>query len=297
MRTYLECIPCFTRQALEAVRMASDDARLHERVMRGVLLALADMRFDDSPPAMGRTIHRMIRRATGNFDPYRAIKDESNRIALALLPELRRCVENAPDPFALALRLSITANVIDFGVRSEVDLDEVAGELKQAGEIPLDPYEVEALRHAVAAADEILFIADNAGETVIDRLFLEQMPSDRIAVAVRGGPAINDATRADAEAAGIAGIAEIIETGSDAPGVILSDCSDEFRERFDRAPVVIAKGQGNYEALSDVDREVFFLLRAKCSVAARDLQCAVGDSIVRRKHETEQAGLMTTSTE
>jgi uncharacterized protein with ATP-grasp and redox domains len=131
----------------------------------------------------------------------------------------------------------------------------------------------------------ILYLADNAGEIVFDRLLLEQLAGARLKVAVKGGAVINDATRRDAEQAGIGEVAEIIDTGSDTPGVVLEETGDGFREEFGRAELVIAKGQGNYEALSEAPREVFFLLMVKCDVLASDLGEPRGTLYLGRKEE------------
>ena len=135
---------------------------------------------------------------------------------------------------------------------------------------------LERLRRRVQETKSILYLADNAGEIVFDRLLIEQLPRDRVTVAVKGGPVINDATREDAEAAGLIDLVEVIDNGSDAPGTILEQCSPSFQRRFAEADLVIAKGQGNYETLNDVPREVFFLLKVKCPVIARDIACDLG---------------------
>jgi uncharacterized protein with ATP-grasp and redox domains len=125
-------------------------------------------------------------------------------------------------------------------------------------------------------------LADNAGEIVVDRLLIERLPAKHVTVAVRGSPVINDATLADAGYAGIPEVAEVIDNGSDAPGTILDDCSDLFRHRFDEADLIIAKGQGNYETLSEVDKDIYFLLKAKCPVIARDIGCPEGAMVLER---------------
>ena len=123
-------------------------------------------------------------------------------------------------------------------------------------------------------------LADNAGEIVFDRLLIEQLPIDRVTVAVRGYPVINDATLDDAETAGLTDIVDVISNGSDAPGTLLDDCSEAFRSRFEEADLIIAKGQGNYETLAQSPRPIFFLLRVKCPVVARDLDYPVGSMVV-----------------
>lgn len=281
MRTYLECVPCFVRQALDAARMATSDPAVHEQVLRETLRLAATMRFDRPPPWMGQQIHRLLRVATGNEDPYRQEKRRSNELAGKLYPGLKRQVKRSADPFTTALRLAIAGNIIDFGCKSRISDEEVHRAIDSAMTDELDGAAVEELRGAVARAGDILYLADNAGEIVLDRLLIEEMPVDRVTLVVKRSPIINDATREDAEAAGLTSLVPVIDNGSDVPGTILELCSASFRDRFDRCDLVISKGQGNYETLSGVDGKVFFLLKAKCPVIARDIGCEVDRMVIR----------------
>ncbi len=152
--------------------------------------------------------------------------------------------------------------------------------MAQAESQPLDEEAVDALQRAVDAAQTILVLGDNAGEAVFDRLLIEQMPGKQVTYAVKAEPVINDATEADAVNAGLNDVAEIIDNGTDAPGTVLEQCSPEFVQRFERADVVIAKGQANFETLNEVEREVFFLTQIKCRVIADHYGMQVGDWLV-----------------
>jgi uncharacterized protein with ATP-grasp and redox domains len=275
MKTSLDCIPCFVRQALDAARFVTDDPEVHEQVVRMVLRTAAEMDLSDTPPAIGQRIHRRLREITGVKDPYRNVKDRFNRLALDMMPNLRARVETADDPLMMAVRLAIAGNVIDLGVRLNVSEEDVRESIGRTLEEPFFG-EIELFRGAVGDAESILYLADNAGEIVFDRLLVEQLPCERTTVAVRGGAVINDATRADAEEAGLPELVDVIENGSDAPGTILTDCSREFRERFRDADLIIAKGQGNYETLSQEDESLFFLVKVKCPVIAAHAGLPVG---------------------
>ena len=144
----------------------------------------------------------------------------------------------------------------------------------------VDEAAVAALRRAVDEARDILYLADNAGEIVFDRLLIEEMPRDRITLVVRGSPVINDATREDAEAAGLSSLVTVIDNDSDVPGTILESCSPDFRSRFAQCDLVIAKGQGNYETLAGENQNIFFLFKTKCPVIARDVGNEVGQMAV-----------------
>ena len=281
MRTYLECIPCFVRQAYDALRQVTDDEELMHRALRRVLAASAEFERALSPPQMAQAIHRIIREETGNPDPYAKIKAESTAVALRLAESARPMIAGAEDPFKMALRFSIAGNIMDFALTSNWDQMNLSTFLDDTRLQTLDADAVEQLRAAVKNARSILFLGDNAGETVFDRLLIEQMPQAKVVYAVKGAPIINDATMADAVDAGLDEVAELIDNGSDAPGTILPLCSPDFQKRFAEAELVIAKGQANYETLSESDRPVFFLTQVKCPVIGRDIGKPVGSWVVQ----------------
>jgi len=284
MKTFLDCIPCFVRQALDSAKLATDDEQIHEQVVREALRLAADLDMSQSPPAIGQKIHRLIRRLIGDNDPYQRIKEQFNNLALKLYPELEERITESEDPFATAVRLAIAGNIIDFGVKTSLTESDVEKTIEQSLLNHLDDNRIQGFKEAVTQAEKILYLADNAGEIVFDRLLIEQLPVKRVTVVVKGKPVINDATMEDAVTAGLDKIVEVIDNGSDAPGTILESCSQSFRDRFDKADLIIAKGQGNYETLSDIDKNIFFVLKAKCPVIARDLGCEVGEMILQKSN-------------
>ncbi len=282
MKTYFDCVPCAIRQVLDAVRMISDDEVMHEQVLREALGLWHQMDMRDSPPAMAQKVHRIVRQLSGVADPYLEVKTRYNRLTLELYSDLQQTVAGSSDPFETAVRLAIAGNIIDFGVNSTVDESEVEQTIACSLTDPLDTDALAELKAAVTAAESILYIGDNAGEIVFDRLLIEQMPLEKVTFSVRGSPILNDALLADAEMAGLTDLVEVIDNGTDAPGTILSECSKGFQRRFDRAGLILAKGQGNFETLSDSDKDIFFLLRPKCSVLAQHLNCELGRLILMR---------------
>ncbi|MBN1123779.1 MAG: DUF89 family protein [Sedimentisphaerales bacterium] len=283
MHTYLDCIPCFLRQTVDVISTVTDDPLLHEQAVRQALRATAELDFQaTTPAAMGQRIHRMIRELSENPDPYRLIKDRSNRIAMTLLPELNRWVSDSPEPFSTALRLALAGNVIDFGVDHYTDVSEQAirKNLREAMHANISPEAIQSLRSKSLQSRTILYLCDNAGEIVFDRLLIEQLGPEKIIAAVRGGPIINDATLEDARQTGLDKIVPVISNGSDAPGTILEQCSDPFCRAFHKADLVIAKGQGNFESLSSVQTRIFYLLKAKCPVVARHIGCTIGQYMI-----------------
>jgi uncharacterized protein with ATP-grasp and redox domains len=280
VNTYLDCIPCFLRQSLEAARNISDDGRLHEQIIREVLRMAADLDLKRPPPWVAQLIHRRLRELTGVDDPYRAAKERFNRLALAMLPALRERVKRDPHPLLAAARAAIAANVIDLGAKSDLALEHAREALFDACATAVHGDLAGFARRAQAARD-ILYLADNAGEIVIDRLLIEELGAARVTLVVRGRPVLNDATMDDARAAGLPEMVKVISNGSDAPGTILDDCSAEFRARFREADLIVVKGQGNFETLSAVDANTVFLFKVKCPVIARHIGVPLGVHALR----------------
>lgn len=289
MKTYLECIPCFFRQALEAARITGADVKTKKRILDEVARSIPGFRLSSTPPEMGKTIHDIVKRMTGNPDPYQKLKERATEKTLAIYPELKQKVEIAEDALRMAVELAIAGNIIDYGTENslvvENELDKILQKEQKAIAAERESlFDVRSFRSALAEARTILYIGDNVGETVFDRVLMEEIkridPAKEILYAVREKPIINDATREDALAAGIDRVAEVISSGSEAPGTILESCSQEFIAIFDEADLVISKGQGNYETLSDVRRPVYFLFMAKCPVIAGGLGCAVGEIVL-----------------
>lgn len=280
MNTSLDCIPCFVRQTLDASRKVTDDPAVYEQIMRDVLRWMSEMDLSQSPPALAQRIHRRLHELTGVADPYRQEKDLHNQMALKLLPGLSTQVAASDDPLITAAHLAIAGNIIDLGAKSGLNESEVHAAILHASENPLEG-DLKTFRDEVAQARTILYLGDNCGEIVFDTLLIEQLDPQRVTLAVRGRPIINDATLEDAVTAGLHNLVTILGNGSDAPGTLLDECSEEFRQAFDSADLIVSKGQGNFETLSDCGKNIFFLLKVKCPVVAESVGLPMGSHVLR----------------
>jgi len=289
MKTYLDCVPCFIRQALEATRMATDDEAVCEQVLRRVLNLAASMDMQRTPPEMAQKIHGIIREECGVEDPYLEIKQRFNRLALDMLPALEKRVESSADPFDTAVRLALAGNIIDFGTPGTMAEADVAKTVEESLTAPLHGWTTARMKKTVDRAGRILYLGDNAGEIVFDRLLIQQIGPEKVIFVVRSGPAINDALKADADDTGISAMVPVIESGADAPGTPLSLCSPEFLEEVQATDLIVSKGQGNYETLSELDRPVFFLFRVKCSLVSRHLDLPNGTLVIEGRNIMEPA--------
>ncbi|MGD9210396.1 MAG: ARMT1-like domain-containing protein, partial [Desulfobacteraceae bacterium] len=190
MKTTLDCLVCLVRQSLQAARLITLDKKVHEQIMRDVLGWAATMDLKESPPVMAQRIHRRLRALTGAKDPYAIAKKQMNQMALSLLPELEEMIDNSLDPLKTALHLAIAGNVIDLGAKDCISEMDVRKAVHQAISAPLCGSE-EKFKKAILQAQNILYLADNAGEIVFDRLLIEQIDPQRVTLAVRGTPVLN----------------------------------------------------------------------------------------------------------
>lgn len=276
MNTALDCIPCFVRQAAEAVRLSVADESRRADIMRSVLSELVGTDWNVSPTVASQRLHRSIRKATGDPDPYRAYKERMNRLALELLPCLQREARLEEQPKTALVRIALAANLIDAGPQTGLSEMAIRTALCRAcrGECLMDS--AGDLFRAAERTRHILFLADNAGEIVLDRVLIEVLPVARMVVGVRGSPVIDDATVTDAETAGLPNLVSVMPNGSDAPGTLIEDCSGDFRRTFEGSDLIIAKGQGNYASLKATSKHVFFLMQVTCPHVAADSGVPLG---------------------
>lgn len=282
MKVHLECIPCLLRQALEATKISTTNEIMREVALREVTIYLSNEQWAKILPELGTNVHRIVKRVTGNADPYNQLKEKYNYMALELYPKLETIVENSEDPLLAAAKVAITGNVIDFGPKVDINLEK---EIEDVLSNELAINDIDKLKESILGSRKVLYLADNAGETVFDRIFLEELLKQDVEVtyAVKDTPILNDATFQDAEIAGITKIANVISIGTDCMGVLFRECSTKFLKEFENSNFVISKGQGNYESLNDIQhKEIFFLLKVKCPIIAEDIGVKTGSAILKR---------------
>lgn len=287
MKTYIDCLPCFMDQALRAGRIATKDEAKIKELLDYVGSLIKDIPMENTPPETGDIIYRAVRQITGVADPYKEIKKSNIKEALALYPELKKIVKLSENRLLTAIRIAIAGNVIDLGVNKKFNLiEDVAKILKQDFAI----LHIDEFIEELDKAESILYLGDNAGESVFDKILIEELGKP-VTYVVRDVPVINDVTIKDAIASGLEEVTEIISSGTSAPGTILNLCNEDFLNRFYSADMIISKGQGNYEGLSNVDRSVFFLLKAKCSVIANNLNVKENDIVLKVSDYNQQKSI------
>ncbi len=281
MKTYYECVPCFLKQTVHALDMV--DPPHQEAILRKVLHLLGDAELSLSPPEMVRKVSEVIESYNGKIDYYAEAKKKSNKYILEMYEELSGIIKNSVDPFDTAMRLAIAGNIIDFGAKHDFSDKLIHAEIEKA--LASKEISSKLLKDEVKKAEKILYIGDNAGEIVFDKLFLKLLPIDKITYAVRGEPVLNDVLMEDAQMVGLTNMLPVISNGSAFPGTVLKHCSPGFRKTFNNSDLIISKGQGNYETMSDLDHNIIFLLMIKCPVIGRDIGFKTGSFVVKQSEK------------
>ena len=280
MKTHLECLPCTVNSYLRLADTGVIPEEKKEALMRQLLSFLSEVDYKHSPPEMGAELHRMIRKSLQNPDPYLKIKKEYNQMMLDLYPSFTEMVEKSHKPFDTAMRLAIGGNVIDFGAKYQFDVMETIHKAMDS-ELAID--DSAKLQQALGNAQSVLYIGDNCGEIVLDKIFLEHLDVPEKIFVVRGAPIINDITLDDARMVGMEKVARVVSTGDDSPGAVWERSSEEFRSLFNKADVVISKGQGNLEGLIErKHKNLYYLLVTKCELIAERIGTRKGGFVVRK---------------
>jgi len=265
VQTSLDCLVCFIRQALSAARLSTKDPELHRRVLDQVGQMLAKVELTKTPPDNAVFLYRLIADITGNPDPFAELKKQSNDFALSIRGQVSEKIVAAQDSLQTALRFAACGNIIDYAAQHTFDATTAMADCEN------QPFAIDDYPRLVAEmeknnAAKILYLADNCGEIVFDGLLIRELQRHGclVTLAVRGAPIINDATLEDVHACGMDSLCRIIGNGTGCPGTPLADCSTVFQQAFAEADIILSKGMGNFETLSEVAAPLFFLFMVKC---------------------------------
>ncbi len=280
MKAKVDCIPCVQRQIIKAARFSNIKEEEIEEILREIMEALLKINWHTTPPEIAHVAHRILREYIGG-DPYKEVKKESNDLAMKIYPEVKRIVEESDDPLRTAIRVAIAGNIIDFGAMLDFDLEKTIKEVLNK-KFAYDDYPLFVKK--LESAEKILYFFDNAGEIVFDKLLIEEIKKKRdakITAVVKAGPIINDATEDDLKYVSLDSLVDEVRYLSNGEKGYERN-SEEVGRWIDEHDLVISKGQGNYEGLSEW-RGIFYMLMIKCSVIAEDLNGKIGDIVLLYK--------------
>ena len=270
MKSEVECSKCFCDSLFHQLGKLDVSGEEKIEISKEVMRMICEADFTQPPPLIAARVNEIISAHGDGFEPFKREKELSTKYAHELLENIRPELEKLSDPFEAYVLLAIAGNIIDFGVDCNFDLNSAREKIIHSLSEPFDRNAMNLLRKKMEEAENILYIMDNCGEAVFDTL-LVSLHQEKITLAVRGKPILNDITRAEVEPSGFQNI-RVIDTGDFTPGISLTASSKQFMDAYRSADLIIAKGQGNFETLcDDSDRPVFFLFRAKCPVVIRKL--------------------------
>ncbi|WP_407375935.1 damage-control phosphatase ARMT1 family protein [Methanobrevibacter sp.] len=286
MKISYECGPCFLRQAREAMDLSTDDEALKMEIMSEIFKFLSqNFKNGTNSNSTGSLMHNMIKEKTGCMDPYYREKIEGNQIALKYLPEVKKILAE-DDSLENYVKIAIIGNILDFGAFT-LD-DDIESVIKSSLKKDLTRKDIAEFEDALNKYDNVLYLVDNTGEIVFDKLLLSKIKEYgvNITIAVKSEPILNDACMPEALEAGLDEYGELVEIGCGTVGYVDSQISDEFREIFNSHKFIISKGMGNYEGLTEIDlsdKDIFFLLCAKCNTISRDIGVNLHDMLLFKK--------------
>lgn len=272
MRMSPECIPCLIRRVLFETEEVDADKSVE--AVRNASEMLGDLFGDDVCSATVAThVHRKTYEILGTKDPYEALKKLSNEIALELYPAAEKYVMRSKDPLRAAFVCAVVGNVLDFGIGTGYDHpSKLKKEFKSLIAEGLGHDDTGKIEKLLKKADKVVYLADNCGEIVLDRLALRELKKHDIdlTLAVKGEPILTDATKKDIAGLGMDKIVDhIVEAPGFAVGIDLRSLKGPFGRLLRDSDLVIAKGMANFESLSETDiMPVAYLLRTKCNPVA-----------------------------
>ena len=280
MKATNACLPCMIGQAYNTARRCTADPARQRAILDETMRRYLGVAMDQSPAVLSQIAFETCREMSGVADPYLADKRAANAAAMELYPELQLRVAQSADPLHDALVLAVAGNIIDLAIAQQYDLRQSIVDRLQYG---FDYAEIEPFRAAAAGAQRILYLADNAGEIVFDRLLIEVLGPDRITLMVRGGPIVNDVLVEDIAQVGLAGLVRVVDTGCNYFGVPWEYIGEQARTEFRAADMVISKGHANFETVTELGAaadHTWYLLKVKCAEVARQIGVTEGDIVL-----------------
>ncbi|QZY53611.1 damage-control phosphatase ARMT1 family protein [Crassaminicella profunda] len=277
MNTHVDCIACVINKANQLADKYLKDKHQKYNFMNKVLREVVDIEYARTAPFLVAKVMRILKKETGINDFYKEEKKLFNEKLLSMEKQIEEILKDSDDRFMTALKIAQAGNIIDFGALDEISFDLVKELIYKTLESDLDEELYNKLKNELNSGKILLYLGDNAGEIVFDKIFIKEIkreyPHVEIFFAVRGEPVLNDINEEDAYNVGIDKYAHILSNGTDLPGTDLLEVSDEFKEIFERADLILSKGQGNFESLSECGENIYYLFLCKCNLFMEKFKC------------------------
>ena len=278
-----ECVECIINQSVRVANLITDDESLKNKIISSTKLLSKDFSFNNTPPEIASYVYENMADIAKKYDLYDEVKQNSTKKALSFVPLLKEKLLDSNDKFLTAIKIAVAGNVIDLAAQVEFDLDE---ELNKIFYTNFAYDDVDILKQELEKSKTVLLIGDNVGEHIFDYMFIEVLqdfyPKIKFSYMVRGNPIINDVTIKEAKEAKFDELCELVDSGVNTPGFAYNRANKYSQELFDSVDLVLSKGMGNYECMSELQRKnICFLLKIKCNVVANSLNKNLGDIVCK----------------
>jgi len=280
-----------TKQLTRLAAKVTDDVSVQKDIITYGLDVISKKTFETFTPSVVGEIYDYAKKVSGINDPYESEKEKFNDMAEFIVDErnLKNTITESNNPMDTAIRLSIAGNIIDFSLGIKVDENGIRDSIEKSLVSDLYGADIDTFISAVDKSDRIMVLGDNSGEIVLDKLLIERLPLEKVVYVVKGDAIVNDATMKDAIEVGMDKLVNVIDNGAAIQGTIVEECSESFIRAFDEADLIISKGQANFETLSGIeDKNMFFMLRAKCQSVADEIGCNQGEFVFLHKDITRK---------
>jgi uncharacterized protein with ATP-grasp and redox domains len=279
----IECVECIINQSVRVANIITDDNNLKNKIISNTKLLSKDFSFNDTPPEIASYVYENMAEVANKYDLYDEVKQNSTKKALSFVPLLKETLLISNDKFLTAVKIAVAGNVIDLAAQVEFDLEE---ELNKIFYTDFAYDNVDILKQELENSKTVLLIGDNVGEHIFDYMFIEVLkdlyPKIKFTYMVRGNPIINDVTIKEAKEAKFDELCELVDSGVNTPGFVYNRANKYSQELFDSVDLVLSKGMGNYECMSESHRKnICFLLKVKCNVVANALGKNLGDIVCK----------------
>ena len=282
MKSFPECISCVIRQTIEILYRVEKSPRKRQEIIAQVLKKISKVDISKfNPPELTHIAHKIIHKITGIKDLYEKPKKQNNKDALELYPYAKNLVKKAQDPLLMAIRLAFAGIIIDYGALADFNIKKTIKEVLQKKFAVLD---YKKFKKELKKSKLLLYIGDNSGEIVFDRIFIEELVKyTKVVFVVKSKPVLNDVLMQDAKTVGMDKVVKVIKSGSDYAGTNPKSATKAFKKLYNKANMIIAKGQGNFETLDQEKKNIYFMLKMKCPCLAKAHGLRKGDIILKAK--------------
>lgn len=276
MNTHVDCIACIINKANKLADKYIVDKHKKYSFINKVLREIADVKYERTAPYLVAKVMRILKKETKIDDFYIKEKKLFNEKLLSMEQDIEQIINSSKDRFSTAIKIAMAGNIVDFGALDEISFDLVNEIIQKTLENDFNEDLYKKLKEDLSKGKTLLYIGDNAGEIVLDKIFIREItmkyPDVEIYFAVRGKPIFNDVNVEDAYFVGMNNYAKIIDNGTDLPGTDLIEVSDEFKKVFAKADIIISKGQGNFESLPGCGENIYYMFLCKCDLLMKELK-------------------------